>query len=470
MPSSLSISPGKVVIFVIVVGVFIVIAWLVSKAFASACPSGQHYDNTQKACIMTCPVGQTYYPNPPVCLVCPPGQVLGPDGQCDPNCSAGSVLCGGSCINPQIYTCINNIPCAMNMINPHNPTGPATCCPPGTTYNSTQGICLSGCSTGAVLCGTTCCLPGQQCLGGTICCDPSHVHGAQCCKIWASVDGCCNDNQGTDGQYCTSPCGNTECKVDNQECYTINKYDASGKVSSTTFGCSNIGCTFTEVDYNPIPIQGPNGPIHVCKLPTDVNNNGPFATCAVPNIAGFVKTESISGSDGPCAEDNCYNSMQSEGVEDVTVNVLPNGQVICNADISCAAAEGTRDKCGNCPIDQYNQNPQCCYDQNANYTGLICAPGKVCNSNGQCTLPPNCNERGTWDGTKCVCDTIPGLSSPTFTGENCQYITNNTDCANIPQAWWSISNGVQCQAGGAYQTCNWSSCIQDPNSCVGARC
>ena len=101
------ITKTRIFLFVVIIGVFIVIAYLIAKAFASQCPQGMVYDDKQKKCIPSCVDPQVYDPNTNACG-CPDGGTLVGD-QCIQDCSKLGPnwhICANTCFNDQISKCL----------------------------------------------------------------------------------------------------------------------------------------------------------------------------------------------------------------------------------------------------------------------------------------------------------------------------------------------------------------------------
>ncbi|HLH12187.1 MAG TPA: hypothetical protein VKV77_09965 [Methylovirgula sp.] len=205
----------------------------------SACPP-------PSTCPPTTPVGQC----PPTS--CPPGQVRGRhSGECQ-QCTRPNVLIGNTCCTPgEVATngaCVNNnpgCPAGQTPVGPSNSccpnnqiytdaSGGEACCPFGPPSN---GKCqpppppgMSGCASGYVPVGNTCCLASQMTSTG-ICCPagevpsgpnnsqctvlihvpPIPIGGPSCCKVKGQIPvgptgQCCDPaDVTTEGQCCPVP-------------------------------------------------------------------------------------------------------------------------------------------------------------------------------------------------------------------------------------------------------------------------
>ena len=106
------ISGIKIVVFVLVVGSFIVLSYFLSKAFVNTCRVGYTKDS-KNICVPVCENGQQldYSVDPPSCVDCLAPQVKRPDGSCGDNCTGDLQECGDFCFNSLTQVCISGQPC-----------------------------------------------------------------------------------------------------------------------------------------------------------------------------------------------------------------------------------------------------------------------------------------------------------------------------------------------------------------------
>lgn len=106
---------AKIIIFILVVGAFITLTFVISKGFSTTCLTGSEYNKTLKRCVPICTDGQKYYNQTNSCLDCPPGQEKIGDG-CADICPKGFKKCGSNCYDETHYTCEINGLCRTDFL------------------------------------------------------------------------------------------------------------------------------------------------------------------------------------------------------------------------------------------------------------------------------------------------------------------------------------------------------------------
>ena len=395
----------SLIIVVVVVLGSIGALFAIGRALRSNCTSDEDYDAKMGKCIPKCyteKTGKTYNDDAGKCI-CPVGK-LSVGGICKTNCeSVGKKSCGDNCYVPEDQQCIDNTTVCDNIrYNPE--TG--KCCNSNELYDPKSKQC-SNCPKDRTMCGNTCCDTNEQCVDGTICCNKDDVHNGQCCKSWASEDGCCDDIPAesgngekitSDGKNCLVTCkdGKTICNLSNfdlnsEHCSDeITTYDTNGNaVVKSVCLKKNCSTSFDQIDYDPPHITGKDGKqsVHVCKLKN--NKSTPLAYCAVGGISGYTKKAISWTKDANCSSGDCEAHIGSIGAIETLFNDIPDdeGRRFCTADISCSHAEGTSVKCDvatdngkTCPAQDESQ---CCQVSNK-YNGLVCPDGMICINGGKC--------------------------------------------------------------------------------------
>lgn len=359
----------RIIIFVVITIAVLGITYIATQGLKSKCPDGEVYDEVNKRCRPECKDGQKYYPDYNKCLDCPPHQTLS-NGQCVEDCSRLNKidpnkdykLCGKVCYDSSIDACDSDgKKCGIYKFN--EKTG--KCCGDGEVFDSSSGKCVK-CPKGHTMCNGVCCEKDEKCVGG-VCCPASNIHNGKCCEVYSSEDGCCAKGETSDGKNCKIVCGNATCNRTTQACTELITYDKDGKVAKKTDACKTKECTFDQHLYDPEPISGHP----VCRRLDDVNNEGPFATCKVSDIANYVKTDTGVATGKNCTLTDCYDYMKDQGIEKATFDGKK-----CKATMSCAIAAGTKEKCGDCPVGKGSS--QCCHNEDGSYSGLMCGDGNIC--------------------------------------------------------------------------------------------
>ena len=360
----------KFIIFIFVIVVFIGITYMIAQIFSKTCTIGYSYNKTYKKCIPDCSNGQQYDDSIKNCA-CPTGTKLQND-KCVTDCGTLKT-CGEGCFNPDTQTCSKK----GKACDKNKSYGIGECCDDGQEYDSVTKKCVS-CKN--EMCDGNCCNPDEKCTknkkGKNICCKKENMHGDFCCTNFASVDGCCDDDQqiSNDGKYCTDKCGTQFCDDDNQYCGNFNTYD-EGKENSVSYCVNRTSCKFDEINYTPShTISDKNKQIITCakQLPLDVTQ--PLATCKIADIASY-QALATSEMHGDCIIGDCVNRLKETGIKNVTMGT-PTDPHICQAQLSCSHILPDCD--GKCPIDN---NDQCCFNEDGSYNGTICPDYMTCENN-----------------------------------------------------------------------------------------
>jgi len=428
------LSIGSIIAIVIVLAVFGVGIYFISKLFAQTCATGLQFDTTLNKCIPVCSAPQINGPNGD--CQCPfPESQEGTD--CLEKCDANQKRCGTGCISKTEY-CINGTYCDSSKV-----CGDGTiCCTNGETCINNKCV---ACPAGQIDCGGTCCT-NDNCIDGS-CCD---LAKGDKCKDETGKDVCCEKVNGVSnccGGICCS--GTTRCNIANNKCENACKYkDVNGNDlycgTSADVGekcmnfddtsrsvCVSSNCSYNPPKYSTIPISTTNGNnLETCKSVSGKD----YITAFPPSGGGKQLTSSINYDILPgstCTDKDCEDVIKNIGLlGNVTSGTSGN---TCIGNFNCDKYLTYNNFPGNLnsgfsrktTIDDINPvtlgvpSYQLCKNQNGQYTGQICGNNYEAELNGdECDCVPNsdrayCSNRGTLTSGACVCD-------PGYGGDRCQ--------------------------------------------------
>ena len=251
-------------ILVICIIGFAVIIRFVTRAFRNKCPGNYVFSSTYKKCIPSCPSDSTYVEANDQCE-CNKSQHEINNGICTLSCPPGEEACDDICIDKDIQTCINGIPCFNNNIID------GKCCIGGKSADGKK------CKECTVPCVDVCCGDNQECCPdcttgkcctgkvnkeGTACCKKLDIH-KECCGF---ADGVSPANMFSDNTGCYQLCGGIDGRG-GVKCYTPGKKERcvnnNGTYTCEPIKSANCQKEFTNIQYDPPQISGINGP--VCK-------------------------------------------------------------------------------------------------------------------------------------------------------------------------------------------------------------
>jgi len=440
------LSVGSIIAIVIVLAVFGVGIYFISKLFAQTCATGLQFDTTLNKCIPVCSAPQINGPGGD--CQCPfPESQEGSD--CSEKCADDQERCGTVCIGKN-DDCVNGAYCPPNKAC-NNDT---VCCPDGQ-------ICIAGncvfCQPGQIDCGGTCCTT-ENCADNGItkeCCDPNISD-----KVTDSNGNstCCEKENGN-SRACYGVCcpGATKCNLKTKTCekacenpdkdgnplYCGTSADIGDKCvndSPTTSICLNSSCS-----YN----LGPNS-LSNTKIPSKVLPNG-IDTClsstgkyyitqfppSAPggsgvNLSSSLTADNVTG----CNADDCKTFVKNIGFID---NAEPNFQTgSCTATFDCDTM---------LTYNNFRQNLDSNFERvqnvdNINPTILGIPSYQLCkNSTGGLYTGQICNQQqvAMYDTTTQECDCVDVDTRPNpYCSGNGNLIVNTQDgtlTCQCPNTW-----------------------------------
>lgn len=435
-------------IFIIIV-VFSLSIYFVSKMFVSQCPSDSHYDKILKKCIPTCAAPLVNGPNGAACQCPNLNQDI--NNNCCQILGANQAYCPDNCtpynMNSQ-YCDLNNVICNQNQYN----TNTNLCCPNNELYNSsatgptgTSGACVA-CDSPAMMCNDGTCCDGvtSSCAGNNCCLNTlqyTDENGAkQCCNNTLCGSTCCDTNEtcdtnsntcviscpGVPNNYCKS---GTSCVID--------------KTQNTAF-CYNPVCKKSDLPFFPIVTDGTN-PItyngnNVAYCTSQADGQGIISILNDPNYYAYANVNF----DSECTDLDCAYVLggysDNENIKFQTKpTIIKNGaNYTCTANLSCSnialGMTGVNSVCG-----QTGMAGRCFIGSDGNYTGQICPHGEAVWDNQCYTVGQEssaCNNLGELvlqnNQIICKCDdlntSLMGGCVPGFMSDLTPIQVNNLTC------------------------------------------
>lgn len=478
----MTINTTQIISLIIVLAVFALIIYFVSKNFAQSCNAGEIYQNGK--CIKDCSLvpDTTWDDIKQQCVpICGEKQLCGnkcidtSTQKCFPGnivCPKNDLVCGGICYDPKNKVCIKNkiinktqlcedgkticddgIICCNNTCcgkseRCDEKTNRCTSCDEnhkicdvdGKCYDPNTQQCVKGC--GVVDCppgqsiggNCNCCPKGQIPAKNNVCCLPENIDSnGNCCANAAFTDKdgkkqCCDTDTHTIVNdkcllNCETETGGMEYCDDSigQVCQKIYGRTESGGTVVVKSGCENTKdrCHWSELLYDPVDSIIIDKDGKTKSTPVCSDENGNTYFAYDPKLKLFRKANTTGNKN---SGDICnINDCYGRILETENDQVIFNQDTkYCSANFDCKILLPELSDSTICPF-QGEEAERCCV-VNGKLTGQVCQTGQVCN-NGICH--PKCDSTEVWDSrvNKCVKKDMTSITYSTHTdseGDNNQ--------------------------------------------------